>query len=84
MLKRENGWERLLGALAKPPARRISTATLGEAGNVIHAMNGDHGERELDLLLSRARIEAIAFSEEQSEVARSAFRRSGTGRHPAA
>jgi ribonuclease VapC len=47
-------------------------------------MYGDHGERELDLLLSRARIETVAFSEEQSELARSAFRRFGKGRHPAA
>jgi ribonuclease VapC len=83
ILKREDGWERLLDALADAPIRRISAPTLVEAGIVIHAMYGDYGERELDLLLSRARIETVAFSEEQSEVARSAFRRFGKGRHPA-
>jgi ribonuclease VapC len=84
ILKREEGWERLADALASAPTRRISAATLVEAGIVVHAMYGDHGERELDLLLSRARIETVAFSEEQSELARSAFRRFGKGRHPAA
>ena len=84
ILKREDGWERLADALASAPVRWISAATLVEAGIVVHAMYGDHGERELDLLLSRARIETVAFSEEQSEVARSAFRRFGKGCHPAA
>jgi ribonuclease VapC len=83
ILKREAGWERLTGALADAPIKRISAATLVEAGIVIHAMYGDHGESELDLLLSRARIETVAFSDEQSEIARSAFRRFGKGRHPA-
>ena len=84
ILKREDGWERLIDALADAATRRISSATLVEVGIVVHAMYGDHGERELDLLLSRARIETVAFSEEQSEIARSAFRRFGKGRHPAA
>lgn len=84
ILKREDGWERLVDALTHAPVRRISAATLVEAGIVVHAMYGDHGERELDLLLSRARIETVALSAEQSEIARSAFRRSGKGRHPAA
>lgn len=84
ILKREEGWERLADALASASNRRISAATLVEAGIVVHAMYGDHGERELDLLLSRARIETVAVTEEQSEIARSAFRRFGKGRHPAA
>lgn len=83
ILKREEGWERLADALANAPATRVSAATRVETGIVVHAMYGDHGERELDLLLTRARIETIAFNEEQSEIARAAFRRSGEGRHPA-
>jgi ribonuclease VapC len=84
ILGREEGWERLADALVSASTRRISAATLVEAGIVVHAMYGDHGERELDLLLSRARIETVAFNDEQSEVARSAYRRFGKGRHPAA
>jgi ribonuclease VapC len=82
ILEHEDGWERLVDALAAAPVRRISAATLVEAGIVLQPMYGDHGKRELDLLLSRARIDTVALTEDQSELARSAFRRYGTGRHP--
>jgi ribonuclease VapC len=61
----------------------ISAATLVEAGIVNPCVHGDHGEREFGLLLSRAWIEIVALTEDQSELARSVFRRSGKGRQPA-
>ncbi len=50
---------------------------------VMHARFGDAGEREIDVLLQRLRIEVIPFSGEHAEIGRSAYRRYGKGRHPA-
>jgi ribonuclease VapC len=44
---------------------------------------GPAGLQDLDLLLSKARIEIVAVDAEQARVARRAFSRSGKGRHPA-
>lgn len=76
--------DRILAALADAEVRRVSAATVVEAGIVLQARYGDHGERELDLFLQRAEVEVIPFSEEHATAARQAFRRFGMGRHPAA
>jgi ribonuclease VapC len=84
LLQGEEEADRILAALADAEIRRISAATVVEAGIVLQARYGDHGERELDLFLQRAEVEVIPFSEEHATVARQAFRRFGKGRHPAA
>ncbi len=50
---------------------------------VVHARLGEPGERELDLLMDRLGIEIVSVTASQAEVARSAFRRFGKGRHQA-
>lgn len=83
ILQREPEAARLVTALEADPARRLSAATLVEAGIVMQARYGDHGEREVDLLLERARIDVIPVAREHAELARDAFRRYGKGRHVA-
>ena len=71
-------------AIEQDNVRLISSATMLETSIVIEARLADHGGRELDLLVHRARIAIIPFDEEQLVLARDAFRRYGRGRHAAA
>ncbi|MCK9248389.1 MAG: type II toxin-antitoxin system VapC family toxin [Solirubrobacteraceae bacterium] len=75
---------RFTQAIARAPIRVLSAATLVEAGIVIEARLGEPGGRELDLLLHRADVEVLAVDDGQAALARSAWRRFGKGRHPAA
>jgi ribonuclease VapC len=83
VLQNEESAERLVAALENEPVRRISAANLVEAGIILQARFGDHGERELDLFVQRAHVEIIPVTEEHAEYARSAYRRFGRGRHAA-
>lgn len=70
-------------AIARDPHRAVSTFTVLETGIVIEAKKGDHGGRELDMLLHQAGIEIVPLTAEQVEVARIAWRKFGKGRHAA-
>jgi ribonuclease VapC len=70
-------------ALERDSTRLISAATLLESSIVIEARFGEAGGRELDLLLHKAQIEIEPFDQEQTEIAREAYRTYGKGRHPA-
>ena len=70
-------------AIAEDPKRLISAFTLLETSIVIEAKKGDMGGRELDLLIHRVNIETVAVDPGQIEIARSAWRNFGKGRHPA-
>ncbi len=83
ILRSEAAADRLIAAMEGSGARRMSAASLVEAAIVLQARYGDLGERELDLLVQRARIDVIPLTGDQAEVARSGFRRFGKGRHPA-
>jgi ribonuclease VapC len=83
VLQNEESAPRLVEALENEPVRRMSAANLVEAGIILQARFGDHGERELDLFVQRAHVEIIAVTEEHAEYARSAYRRFGRGRHAA-
>jgi ribonuclease VapC len=83
VLLREPTADRLTGALDQAPVIRCSAVSLVEAAMVMQGRLGERGERELDLLLARLRVEIVPVTVEQAEVARSAFRRFGKGRHPA-
>ena len=63
--------------------RLLSAATLLEASMVIDSRKGALGRADLDLFIRDASLEIIAVTEQQAEIARSAFRRFGKGRHPA-
>jgi ribonuclease VapC len=61
----------------------MSTASYLKAAIVIEARFGEPGGRELDLWLHRAGVDLVAVDADQAEVARSAYRRYGKGRHRA-
>ncbi len=75
--------DRLTAALEAAPLLRCSAVSLVEASMVMQGRLGERGERELDLLVGRLRVEIVPVTIEQAELARSAFRRFGKGRHPA-
>jgi len=73
----------LLDLLLQAETRMISAATVLEAGIVLEARRGESAGREFDLLLVRANLQIVAVDSEQTEIARSAWRKYGKGRHPA-
>ncbi len=83
LLAGEPSSDALTDAVSRAPACYVSTATLVEAGIIVHARLGDHGERELDLLVQRCGMIPVPVTESQAELARRAYRRFGKGRHPA-
>jgi ribonuclease VapC len=64
--------------------RLISAATVLETGIVLEARRGEPAGREFDLFVVRADLEIVPVDAEQVEIARSAWRKYGKGRHPAA
>ena len=50
---------------------------------VVENRLGDAAGRELDLFLIRANFQIVALDADQAELARSAWRQFGKGRHPA-
>jgi len=61
--------------------RLLSAATLLEVSIVIEARKGGAGGRDLDLLISKSKIEVVPVDEDQVAEARRAWRRFGKGRH---
>jgi ribonuclease VapC len=76
--------KRIEAALVSARRLFLSAATLVEAGIVAERQNEESGGRDLDLLIHRLRVEVVPVTEEQAELARSAYRRFGKGKHPAA
>jgi ribonuclease VapC len=75
--------ERLKGALLQADSLFLSAASLVEAGIVAGGQKGEAGERRLDRLLRRLRVEIVPVTADHAEVARDAYRRFGKGNHPA-
>src|SRR5580700_6631656 len=65
------------------PSRLISAANVLETGIVLEARRGEAAGREFDLFVVRANLEVVSVDGEQVEIARSAWRRYGKGRHRA-
>lgn len=84
LLQAEPGAERLATMLEAAGVRRLSTASLVEAAVVMLARYGEAGEREIDVFIQRVGIDVVPVTIDQAEMARSAYRRFGKGRHPAA
>jgi ribonuclease VapC len=80
----ESERDQFLAAIESAETRLLSAATALETGIVLEARKGDAAGREFDLFLVRANIEIASVDAEQAEIARSAWRRYGKGRHPAA
>ena len=63
--------------------RLVSAATVLEAGRVLETRRGESAGREFDLFVVRANLQIIPVDAEQADLARSAWRKYGKGRHPA-
>lgn len=73
-----------LDKIIQAGTRRISAANVLETGIVLEARKGEAAGREFDLFVVRANLEIVPVDGEQVEIARSAWRKYGKGRHPAA
>jgi ribonuclease VapC len=71
-------------AIVTASSRLISAATVLEAGMVIEGRRGGGAGREFDLFVVRAQIRIVPIDAELADLARSAWRKYGKGRHPAA
>ncbi len=75
---------KFLSAIISAPSRLVSAAIVLETGIVVESRLGDAAGRELDLFLIRSNVQIVPVDADQAELARSAWRRFGKGRHPAA
>ena len=75
--------QRFLNLIIEAPIRLISAANVLETGIVLEAKRGEAAGREFDLFVVRANLEIVSVDGEQIELARSAWRKYGKGRHPA-
>src|ERR1700690_1275270 len=73
-----------LESIFQDETRMISAANVLETGIVLEARRGEAAGREFDLFIVRANLEVVSVDGEQVEIARSAWRKYGKGRHPAA
>lgn len=76
--------QRFLAAITSSELRLISAATVLETGIVVESRQGEAAGREFDLFLVRAKLETVPVDAQQIDLARSAWRKYGKGRHPAA
>jgi ribonuclease VapC len=83
MLNDEPEAEWFEAAVEADSVRLMSTASYLETAIVIETRFGEPGGRELDLWLHRAAVDLVAVDADQAEIARSAYRTYGKGRHPA-
>lgn len=70
-------------AIAEAPKRFMSAFSFLECCIVIEAKKGETGGRELDLFLHKSKTEIVPLRAEHVEMARTAHRKFGKGRHPA-
>ena len=75
--------QQFLDRIVEAATRLISAASALETGIVLEARRGEAAGREFDLFLVRANLQVIPVDGEQVEIARSAWRRYGKGRHRA-
>ncbi|HEV2398444.1 MAG TPA: type II toxin-antitoxin system VapC family toxin [Candidatus Sulfotelmatobacter sp.] len=75
--------QKYLDLIAKSESRLISAATVLETGIVLEGKQGDAAGREFDLFVIRADLQVVAVDADQADIARSAWRKYGKGRHPA-
>ncbi len=72
-----------LNAIRDAETRFVSAATVLEIGIVLESRLGESASPEFDLFLVRMKIEIIPVDAEQADIARSAWRKFGKGRHAA-
>ena len=72
-----------LEQILQAETKLISAANALEAGIVLEARRGEAAGREFDLFMVRTKLEVVPVDAEQAEIARSAWRKYGKGRHAA-
>jgi len=72
-----------LDAITTAGNRLISAASVLETGIVLEARQGEAAGREFDLFMIRANLKVIPVDADQADIARSAWRIYGKGRHTA-
>ena len=75
---------RFLDSIIQAGRRLISAANVLETGIVLESKRGEAAGREFDLFVVRTGLEIVPVDSEQIEIARSAWRTYGKGRHAAA
>ncbi len=83
ILFREPERQKFLEAIVSDARRLVSAATMLETGMVVEGRQGEAAGREFDLFAVRAGLQIAPFDAEQLEIARSAWRKYGKGRHRA-
>ena len=73
-----------LDAITTSVSRLVSAASVFETGMILESRQGEAAGREFDLFLVRANFQIVPVDAEQADIARSAWRKYGKGRHPAA
>jgi ribonuclease VapC len=73
-----------LDQIIRAEVRIVSAANVLETGIVLEARKGEAAGREFDLFVVRTNLEIVPADGDQVEIARSAWRKYGKGRHPAA
>lgn len=76
--------KQFLDLILQSAKRLISAASVLETGIVLESKRGESTGREFDLFVVRTNLEIVPVDSEQIEIARSAWRKFGKGRHPAA
>jgi ribonuclease VapC len=76
--------KKFLAAITEAGSRLVSAASVLETGIVLEARQGEAAGREFDLFVVRAKLQIVPVDAEQADLARSAWRKYGKGRHPAA
>lgn len=74
---------RLEDAMLAAESLFLSAASFVEASIVAVRLRREEGERRLDLLIHRLRVEIVPVTVDHAEIARAAYRRFGKGNHPA-
>ena len=75
--------EKFLAAITAAGSRLVSAATVLETGIVLEARQGEAAGREFDLFVVRANLQIVPVDADQADLARSAWRKYGKGRHTA-
>ncbi len=73
-----------LDLIAKAEVRLMSAANVLETGIVLEWRRDESVGRDFDLFVVRTQIEVVPVTADHVEIARTAWRRFGKGRHPAA
>jgi ribonuclease VapC len=70
--------------IIEAPRRLLSAVSLLEVSMVLVSRRGVEAELEIEGFIRRLALDVVSFDEQQCALARTAFRRYGKGRHPAA